>query len=255
VTTVCLTFDHLGSAQRIGQGALNRPDPEDAGATIGYPRILRLLDELDVRGSFFVEGWSLLHYPNQIAQLLERGHEVALHGWVHERWSQLPAGEQERLLSDGLAALQLSGVRVAGFRAPHGYLAPETPGLLAELGFAFDSSLLGPSDAPPQRPRPLGGGLVNVPFSWPMVDAWQYKIRPDVLTPAQLAQAWLELAVPNGPDEPQRVVTLVAHPHLSGVATDAFTAFEDVVRVLAADPRVRLRRVGDVASEGWPAAA
>ncbi len=256
MTAVCLTFDHLGSAQRVGQGLVQRPDPDEPGLTTGLPHIVRLLDEVGARGTFFVEGWSLLHYPAQVQALLEAGHEVALHGWVHERWTELDPLEQERILSDGLAALRLAGVEAPGFRAPHGCLSDATPGLLADLGYEFDSSLVSTDDDPPRTLRILPGGVTNVPFAWPMVDAWQYRVRADPLSAPELADAWLELARPILPPGAGEVVTLVAHPHISGVRPDATAAFDRVVRELAADDAVVLRRVGDVAGEtGEPAGA
>lgn len=248
MTAVCLTFDHLGSAQRVGQGLVHRPDPGEPGITTGLPRVLRLLDEVGAHGTFFVEGWSLLHYPREVELLLTTGHEVALHGWVHERWVNLGSSDQERILADGRAALELSGVTEPGFRAPHGCLTEATPALLADLGYRFDSSLVSTDDQPPRTPRILPGGVTNIPFSWPMVDAWQYRIRADPLTPEALADAWLELARPTLPTTSTEVVTLVAHPHISGVRPDATEAFARVVRRLAADETVLLRRVGDVAA-------
>lgn len=240
---VCLTFDHLGSALEVGQGRRTRPDWTDPALLTGFPRILRLLDELGLSGTFFIEGWSLLHYPDHVAYLLARGHEVALHGWVHERWSELPAGEEERLLCDGLAALDTVGVRVPGFRAPHGVLSPNSRELLAALGFRYDSSLLATDDEPAGRVRRLGGDLVNIPFTWPMVDAWQYRLRERPLRPDELAREWLDLVGAATEDE---LVTLVIHPHVSGVADDRYAAVESVLRACAADPRVRVVRAGEL---------
>lgn len=252
MSAVCLTFDHLGSAQRVGQGLVHRPDPAEPGLTTGLPRILRLLDEVGAHATFFVEGWSLLHYPREVERLLAAGHEVALHGWVHERWTALDASGQERILADGRAALHLSGVTDPGFRAPHGCLTEDTPALLADLGYRFDSSLVSTQDQPPRTPRTLPGGVPNIPFGWPMVDAWQYRIRADPLSPEAMADAWLELARPVLPPGSGEVVTLVAHPHISGVRPDATEAFARVVRQLAADQTVSLLRVGDVAARVTP---
>ncbi|MGB3442782.1 MAG: polysaccharide deacetylase family protein, partial [Actinophytocola sp.] len=244
MATVALTFDHLGSALEVGRGGRRQPNWNDPALLTGYPRILGLLDELGLRGTFFVEGWSLLHYPAHIADLLERGHEVALHGWVHECWSALSPSDEERILCDGLAALDAAGVTVPGFRAPHGVHSGQSAELLARLGFRFDSSLLTEDDVPRGATRPLGGNLVNVPFTWPMVDAWQYRIRTDPLTPDELATEWLGLVDAATDEAP--LVTLVIHPHVSGVLDDRYAAVERVLRTIAADPAVRVCRAGDL---------
>jgi peptidoglycan/xylan/chitin deacetylase (PgdA/CDA1 family)/tRNA A-37 threonylcarbamoyl transferase component Bud32 len=242
--TVCLTFDHLGSALEVGRGGRVRPDWDDPGLLVGFPRILRLLEELGLPGTFFIEGWSLLHYPEHVADLLDRGHEVALHGWVHERWSGLGPAEEERLLGDGLAALEYVGVTAPGFRAPHGVLSPHSRDLLAALGFRYDSSLLADDDEPPGRIRPLAEDLVNIPFRWPMVDAWQYRLRERPLRPDELAREWLDLVAGATDDAP--LVTLVIHPHVSGVAGDRYAAVESVLRTIAADPEVRVVGAGEL---------
>lgn len=243
--TVCFTFDNLGYAAAVGQGLRARPDPAEPGLAVGLPRILRLLDEVDLRGTFFTEAWSALHHPEVMADLLERGHELALHGWVHESWAELSAHDQERLLIDGRQVLHTAGVRRCGFRAPGGVHAPETAGLLADLDFAYDSSLLAADDAPVGRLRALAGGLVNVPWRWEMVDHWQYVMRPGGgLTPEQLRTTWDALV--DDAVERDSLVTFIAHPRATGLREDRFAAFEQVVRRVAADPRIRVGRAGDI---------
>ncbi|TDV56442.1 polysaccharide deacetylase family protein [Actinophytocola oryzae] len=239
--TVCLTLGRLGAALDVGRGVRTRPDWNDSALLTGYPRILALLADLDITATFFVEGWSLLHYPAHVADLLERGHEVALHGWAHEKWSRLAPGEEERLLGDGLAALTSAGVTVPGFRAPHGVLSGQSSDLLAALGFRYDSSLLTEDDQPAGRLRPLRGDLVNIPFTWPMVDEWQYR-RDRPPTPDQLATEWL-YQVEHRTDE---LTTLVVHPHVSGVLDDRYAALERVLGALADDPDVRVCRAADL---------
>jgi hypothetical protein len=141
--------------------------------------------------------------------------------------------------------LRQAGEPHPGFRAPGGVLAPETAGLLTDLGFRFDSSLLGPDDDPPTRLRTLPGGLVNVPWRWEMVDYWQYHMRPaGGAAPTHLADAWLgfvDAAVERG-----GLVTFIAHPRTSGLDDERFAAFERVVRRVVADGRITTGPVRDV---------
>jgi peptidoglycan-N-acetylglucosamine deacetylase len=242
--TVLFTFDNLGYAADVGRGLRARPDDAEPGLAVGLPRILRLLDQVDVRATFFTEGWAALHHRRTMADLLERGHELALHGWVHERWAELGPHDQERLLVDGAEVLRQAGEPQPGFRAPGGVLAPETAGLLADLGFRYDSSLLHADDDPPTRLRILPGGLVNVPWRWEMVDHWQYHLRPDPLRPAQLTASWLrfvDAAVDGG-----GLVTFIAHPRTSGLDDERFAAFERVVRRVVSDGRITTGPVRDL---------
>jgi peptidoglycan-N-acetylglucosamine deacetylase len=242
--TICFTFDNLGHAADVGRGLRARPDDAEPGLAVGLPRILRLLDEVNVRATFFTEGWAALHHRRVMADLLERGHELALHGWVHERWSELGAHDQERLLVDGAEVLRQAGEPHPGFRAPGGVLAPQTAGLLADLGFSYDSSLLDADDDPPTGLRTLPGGLVNVPWRWEMVDHWQYHMRPVALTPAQLTACWLDLV--DAAVESDGLVTFIAHPRTSGLSDERFAAFERVVRRVVDDGRIVTGPVRDV---------
>src|ERR1700689_5076740 len=54
------------------------------GARVAVPRILRLLDHHRVPASFFVPAVSALLHPGEIGTCVAAGHEIALHGWIHE---------------------------------------------------------------------------------------------------------------------------------------------------------------------------
>src|SRR6266404_457862 len=87
----CFTFDNMAEAADVGSGL--RPGPRDDGAdpslAEGYPRLYEMLATTGVRATFFVEGWNGVHHPDAVAEIVRRGHELGMHGWVHERWSEL----------------------------------------------------------------------------------------------------------------------------------------------------------------------
>ena len=120
VGTLCLTFDNMGRAREVGDGTASRPDTEEPGLKIGYPRCLDMLDELELKATFFIEGWNALHHPERVVELAERGHEVGLHGWVHEKFAKLNKGQAEQILYDGTAAFSRLGIKPLAFRAPGG---------------------------------------------------------------------------------------------------------------------------------------
>jgi peptidoglycan/xylan/chitin deacetylase (PgdA/CDA1 family) len=88
--TLCLTFDNMGRARDIAEGRAAAPDAAEPGLAIGYPRLLGLLDELGLRGTFFIEGWNALHHPERIEaparrQRGARPHRAAAEGLPRAR--------------------------------------------------------------------------------------------------------------------------------------------------------------------------
>jgi peptidoglycan/xylan/chitin deacetylase (PgdA/CDA1 family) len=234
--TLCLTFDNMGAARDIAEGRASKPDPNEPGLAIGYPRLLGLLDELELRGTFFIEGWNGLHHPERVQELAARGHEVGLHGWVHEKFGSLDRMRAEQLLYDGTAALTRIGVRPKGFRAPGGLRGKHTVPVLQALGFRYDSST-DPDDRSTQ-PALLAPGLAHIPWRWEMVDSVQYlrhPVRPR--TPGELEALWkkyLDEAI-----QAQNTITVVIHAFVSGVDEERLA----VVRRLLAYARERMEVV------------
>ena len=106
--------------------------------------VLSLLDELDVKATFFVLGLTAGRYPDLVREAASRGHELASHGYAHERvYDQTPETFRADL-TRGLEALEgAAGVRAVGYRAPAFSITRDTPwayDVLAELGFEYDSS-------------------------------------------------------------------------------------------------------------------
>jgi peptidoglycan/xylan/chitin deacetylase (PgdA/CDA1 family) len=163
-----LTFDNLGEAADLERGRwpADAPLGRHASVTRTLPRILELLAEQGVRATFFVEGLNAELYPDALREIDAAGHEVAYHGWQHERWADLDVAAERESLERGVGALDRLGLRPAGFRPPGGSLTDATPALLRELGFSYVSPEAGAAE-------PLDG-LAVLPFRWPLVDALYY---------------------------------------------------------------------------------
>jgi len=82
-------------------------------------RILAMLDKHQTKATFFTLGWIAERYPQLVRQIVAQGHELASHGYGHERASDQT---QESFFTDiDLAKIlleDLSGVEVRGYRAP-----------------------------------------------------------------------------------------------------------------------------------------
>lgn len=138
-------------------------------------RILAMLDERGVKGTFFTLGWIAERYPEMTRRIVANGHELASHGYGHERASsQTP----ESFLSDiRLAKLileDLAGQEVKGYRAPS--FSISTGNLwaydaLEEAGYRYSSSIFpirhdhyGMPDAPRFAHR-VGHSLIEIPVT------------------------------------------------------------------------------------------
>ncbi|MFC7642960.1 polysaccharide deacetylase family protein [Streptosporangium lutulentum] len=113
------------------------------GPLTGLPRLLRILAEHRVRATFFVPGYTAHRHPGAVRAIADGGHEIAHHGYLHESLAEVDEAAEAEILDRGLAALaEVAGVRPVGYRAPMWELTYDSPRLLAERGFLYDSSLM-----------------------------------------------------------------------------------------------------------------
>lgn len=112
---------------------------------IGTDRLLALLDEAGAKGTFFTLGWVARHHPDVVRRIVAAGHELASHGWWHERVTTLDPQRFRTDVRDAKRLLEdVGGVPVLGYRAPSFSIIPGFEwalDVLAEEGYAYDSSL------------------------------------------------------------------------------------------------------------------
>jgi peptidoglycan/xylan/chitin deacetylase (PgdA/CDA1 family) len=243
MATACFTFDNMGEAAEIGAGTRRAPRPpgEERSLAVGYPRLLELLERHRVRATFFLEGWNGEHHPGAVRAVVERGHELGMHGYAHETWRELdPAREAELARRATEALARAAGVRPSGFRAPGGARTASTEGILRALGYRYDASL---GDG--MTPSLLPGGLPQVPFVWPCVDGFFY-LRPEPARPDEVRARWL--AALERSAERGGLFLLVCHAHVTGVDAERLAVLGAVLAAAQADPRVEVRTAGEVAA-------
>jgi polysaccharide deacetylase family protein (PEP-CTERM system associated) len=107
--------------------------------------LLDRLAERSLHATFFVLGQIAEHNPVLVRAIADAGHEVASHGWDHERLHNLtPARFREDVRRSKDALEQAAGRPVIGHRAPTFSIVPETLwalDVLVEEGFRYDSSI------------------------------------------------------------------------------------------------------------------
>lgn len=211
---VVLTFDNLGEASELERGGRSDTGPlgHHRSVTDALPPLLDELEANSLRATFFVEAINCELYPDALREIVTRGHEIGMHGWRHEAWSELTPARELHVLSRGMRAFAALGIEVSGFRPPGGHLTSSSPRLLLETGIGWCS--------PTGVAAGLGDGLAVIPFDWELVDAYHLmeQFRPlrtrrgdraEPLAPADLtARMWSQL------DAPRALRTVILHPFL-----------------------------------------
>jgi polysaccharide deacetylase family protein (PEP-CTERM system associated) len=127
--------------------------------------VLALFDAAGCKATFFTLGWVAERHPHLIRRIVAAGHELASHGWGHDRVFALsPQTFVEDLGRTRKALEDIGGVAVTGYRAPSFSIDARTPWAhvaLAEAGYRYSSSV-----AP----------VVHDHYGWP--DAPRFAFRP-----------------------------------------------------------------------------
>lgn len=237
--SVCFTVDNLGLAADIGRGLAHEPDPNEPGLAVGLPAILGVFATHGIAATVFAEGWNGVHHPSVIEALIEAGHEVGMHGWVHERWADLPRAHETELLERSLTALGDAGAKVAGFRAPGGERSAATLDLLSSMEMSYDASL---DEA---GARVDSTDIAVVPFRWEHVDWHWFGALPQPVDPSRFATALHAGLDEVDVDTP---LVIVVHPRTTGLHAERLSVLSGFVERVAGDTAFDVVTMGVAAS-------
>lgn len=190
------------------------------GPRVGVQRLLDLFSRANVTASFFVPGDYAERYPGQVADIADAGHEIGLHGYLHEPPTEQSKSEFATALQRSIRALlDAGGGAPCGFRSPSWDMTADAFDVLTSSGLRYDSSMMG-SDTPYRL-----GGMIEVPVQWTLDDAPFHRYvggsapgHPPA-RPSDLAAQWcdeLDAASTYG-----TLATITVHDWLSGRATAA----------------------------------
>jgi peptidoglycan/xylan/chitin deacetylase (PgdA/CDA1 family) len=171
---VALSFDCDHETFELGAGgrAIGRLAWGEFGRRVGVPRILEVLARHGVRASFFMPAVCAQIDPSEVPRIAASGHEIGVHGWIHENNSVLDAATERELVlrARELLAEQLGEMPV-GFRSANWDLSPHTIEIVAELGFEYDSSLMADEECYELLLDGEPTGVAEVPVEWLRDDA------------------------------------------------------------------------------------
>ncbi|RZF66509.1 DUF3473 domain-containing protein [Sphingomonas populi] len=153
----------VGAFERV----IDRKDWDSLESRVEYntDAVLALFAETGVKATFFTLGWVAARHPALIRRIVAAGHELASHGWAHQRVFTMQPEVFRADIDRARKTLEdAGGVRVTGYRAPSFSIDARTPWahpILAEAGYAYSSSV-----AP----------LKHDHYGWP--EASRYAFRP-----------------------------------------------------------------------------
>ncbi|MBV1695087.1 MAG: polysaccharide deacetylase [Hyphomicrobiales bacterium] len=171
---VALSFDsdHETNELRDGGKSIGRMSWGQYGNRVGVPRILALLAKHGVPATFYVPAVAALLHPDEQRRVVAGGHEIGIHGWIHELNSALPYEvERDLMLRSADTLEKITGVRPVGLRTPSWDFSQDTLRIEIELGLLYDSSLMADEDCYELLLEGKPVPVIELPVEWVRDDA------------------------------------------------------------------------------------
>lgn len=163
------TADNLVAAQ-----SWTRYDP-----LIAIRRLVEQFRRRELGMTFFVPGWVIEKYPAQIDLLLANGHEIGLHGYLHERSNEISQEDELYWFERGFVAYRKHiGKSPRDWRAPSFAFSKHSLRYLLDAGIEYDSSLIG--DDIPYMLSDGARSLIELPPAWTLDDFPHYAHNRDL---------------------------------------------------------------------------
>jgi peptidoglycan-N-acetylglucosamine deacetylase len=233
--------DHETNELRDGGQSIGRLSQGEYGARQGVPRILEILGRAGVKASFFVPAVTALLYPDEQRRVIAEGHEIGIHGWIHERNSELPAEAERELQMRSADALEkICGRRPVGIRTPSWDFSPHTLAITKEMGLLYDSSLMADVDCYELEMDGKASGVIELPVEWIRDDAVYFNMNRFAALRPYTAPADVYDIFRREFDAAYReggIFQLTMHPHVTGYRSRIWI-LEELIRHIRGHERV-----------------
>ena len=145
---------------------------------VAIPRLVEMYKRYEIKQTFFYPAWCMEQYPHLVDVILEGGHEIAGHGYLHENPNKLEPEDEMYWLDRQISVIEkMTGKRPRGWRAPLYNFSQHTLDFLIERGIRYDASLMG--DDVPYVLKSAMGQVIELPSHWGMDDWPQYVHEPN----------------------------------------------------------------------------
>lgn len=139
-------------------------------------KIFEIFSQANVKSTFFILGWVAERYPDIVKKIIENGHELASHGYGHQRVSDLTRVQFTQDVTHAKNILEdISGHEIKGYRAPSYSIGKKNIWaleVLAETGHQYSSSIYpiqhdhyGYPEAPRFVFKDTKTGLIEIPIT------------------------------------------------------------------------------------------
>lgn len=109
----------------------------------GIPRLLQLLEDEDIPASWYIPGHTIETFREEVEEVAAAGHEIGVHGYSHENPTDLSREQEDAILEKSIDLVEdVTGSEPVGHRASWWEFSENTPELVEEYGFLYDSSLM-----------------------------------------------------------------------------------------------------------------
>jgi peptidoglycan/xylan/chitin deacetylase (PgdA/CDA1 family) len=229
-------------------GGEDSPDDISRGmfaGEVGSIRLLDLFDKMGIKTTWFIPGHSAETFPEQMAEVAKRGHEIGIHGYSHENPIAMTPEQEEAVLDKCIDLItDLSGKRPTGYVAPWWEFSNVSNELLLKKGIKYDHSLMH-KDFEPYRVRvgdkwtkidyagkpedwmkPLERGeetdLIEIPANWylddlpPMMFIKKSPNSHGFVNPRDIEQMWKDQFDWVYENMDYAVFPITIHPDVSG---------------------------------------
>ncbi len=250
---VALSFDsdHETNELRDGGESIGRMSQGQYGNRMGIPRILKTLADNDIKATFFVPAVVGLLYPDEQRRVVAEGHEIGLHGWIHELNTKVPPQDERDLHFRAADTLEkITGVRPVGMRTPSWDFSQVTLKIQRELGLLYDSSLMADDDPYEIVEDGEPTGIVELPVEWIRDDAVYFNMnRFTALRPYMPPSGVLEVFRRefDRAYEEGGLFLLTMHPHVIGYRS-RISVLEELIRHIRGHDDVWFASHADIAA-------
>ena len=263
---VMLTFDVDGETMWTAPDADS--DPRNAepvtlsmgsyGTTVAMPRILKMLKDYEIKGSFFIPGATAAKYPEMVKAVHKEGHDIGNHGYTHMCPDEFKSKEEEvKEYDDANQILQkLTGQRPKGFRAPSWGFSKHTLNILEEMEFTYDSTMMGSDRMGRLEAYDQKADIVEIPINWSLDDApyWLFSLHTwgaPMQPPSAVFEAWSEEFLYLYEESFDNCFTLTCHPQIIG-RPGRLRMYERLIRFIKGHKNIEFTTCIDAAESFTP---